>query len=192
MGSIVTGAIVGSVVAIVAAVVNYLAFRSRDTAQRKHDLGMQEARWDREDDLRDYEERRDLYATLLSHASGYRYGHALRGFEGKPDALDALNVDMQGIAELVEKIRLISSDAVYEAARDLENAIQDLRLKNLLEHHVEVTGTELVGAKNPKAIEEIQQADRNELNRTVSEAREAFLEAVSGVEGFERLASRKD
>ena len=49
MESIVTGVIVGAIVAIVGAVGNYLAAVRRDEKQRDYDRQIQRERWERED-----------------------------------------------------------------------------------------------------------------------------------------------
>lgn len=115
---VLVGGLVGAIVAAAGAIANFVATRRRDRDHWAHDEAVERRRWEREDRIRDYQERRTAYATFLKLAD---HRHS-----GAPDLMDeAAGVDSYNeFVDALNHVRLIGPPSVSGLADHLEIAIR--------------------------------------------------------------------
>jgi hypothetical protein len=112
MDSIVVGAAVGTIVAIVGAIGNYIATSKRDEQQRAHELRVLLARWDREDGIRYHQERLTAYRNILNASSEQNLGVSWDKFH------ELFEIDMEMVRKAVDDIVSCNTEIQLIAASD--------------------------------------------------------------------------
>ena len=131
MGGIITGVVVGVIVALAGAVTNYLLTMWRD-----------ERLWQREDRYRDYTERRRLYADFL--AATYP---VVAGDRGNSEPFERLANHLMAIRLVAPELLIQPAEELYGYVIRLANTSVDWRdefeYRRLAENFVQVSRVDL-------------------------------------------------
>ncbi len=111
---VLVGALVGVLVAVAGAIANFVLARRRDRAQWSREEDVERRHWEREDRLRDYQERRLAYKALL------RFADLMHGQERERWEQTTGRPFYDEYRDAVNDVRLIAPPIVWDAADTLE------------------------------------------------------------------------